>query len=73
MHPAVETTAGWGYRLAVAWAGRRVLHPGRAWLQDPRIAVLAEGERGLRIMVWTLQGDEHRVVAKAIRQVFQSS
>ena len=45
----------------------------KLWDGDPRIAVLAEGERGLRIMVWTLQGDEHRIVAKAIRQVFQES
>jgi D-glucosaminate-6-phosphate ammonia-lyase len=45
----------------------------KLWDGDPRIAVLAEGERGLRIMVWTLQGDEYRVVAKAIRQVFQSA
>jgi D-glucosaminate-6-phosphate ammonia-lyase len=43
----------------------------KLWDGDPRIAVLAEGERGLRIMVWTLQGDEHRLVAKAIRQIFQ--
>jgi L-seryl-tRNA(Ser) seleniumtransferase len=42
------------------------------WDGDPRIAVLAEGERGLRIMVWTLQGDEHRVVADRIRQILQN-
>ncbi len=29
---------------------------------DPPIAVLAEGDRTLRIAVWTLQGDEHRLV-----------
>ncbi len=44
----------------------------KLWDGDPRIAVLAEGERGLRIMVWTLQGDEHRIVAQAIRQIFHN-
>ena len=37
---------------------------------DPPIAVLAEGERGLRIAVWTLCDDEHRIVAKRIRDIF---
>jgi hypothetical protein len=45
----------------------------KLWDGDPRIAILAEGERGLRIMVWTLQGDEHRIVAKRIREVFQEA
>ena len=31
---------------------------------DPPIAALAEGEHGLRIAVWTLRDDEHRIVAK---------
>jgi seryl-tRNA(Sec) selenium transferase len=39
---------------------------------DPSIAVLHEGERGLRVAVWTLRDEEHRVVAKHIRQLFQS-
>ena len=39
---------------------------------DPSIAVLAEGERGLRVAVWTLRDDEHRIVAKQIQQVFMS-
>jgi L-seryl-tRNA(Ser) seleniumtransferase len=43
----------------------------KLWDGDPRIAVLAEGERGLRIMIWTLQGDEHRVVARAIRRILE--
>ena len=38
---------------------------------DPPIAVLAEGERGLRIAVWTLRDDEHRIVAKRIREIFK--
>jgi uncharacterized pyridoxal phosphate-dependent enzyme len=37
---------------------------------EPAIAVLAEGERGVRIAVWTLRDDEHKVVAERIRQVF---
>jgi L-seryl-tRNA(Ser) seleniumtransferase len=45
----------------------------KLWDGDPRIAILAEGEYGLRIMVWTLRDDEHRVVANRIRQVFLDS
>ena len=45
----------------------------KLWDGDPRIAILAEGARGLRIMVWTLQGDEHRIVANRIRQIFQEN
>ena len=41
------------------------------WDGDPRIAVLAEGERGLRIMVWTLRDDEHRIVAQTDSRDFQ--
>ncbi len=37
---------------------------------DPPIAVLGEGERGLRVAVWTLRDDEHRIVAKQIQQLF---
>ncbi len=45
----------------------------KLWDGDPRIAILAEGDRGLRIMVWTLQGDEHRIVAERIRQVLEAA
>jgi L-seryl-tRNA(Ser) seleniumtransferase len=38
---------------------------------DPPIAVLVEGERALRVAVWTLQGDEHRIVAERLAQVFR--
>ena len=38
---------------------------------DPPIAVLGEGERGLRVAVWTLRDDEHRIVAKRIQQLFK--
>jgi uncharacterized pyridoxal phosphate-dependent enzyme len=43
------------------------------WDGDPRIAVLPEGQRGLRIMVWTLRDDEHRVVAKRIQEIFKDA
>jgi uncharacterized pyridoxal phosphate-dependent enzyme len=39
---------------------------------DPSIAVLGEGERGLRVAVWTLRDNEHKIVAKQIQQLFQS-
>ncbi len=45
----------------------------KLWDGDPRIAILAEGERGLRIMVWTLRDDEHLIVANRIRQVFREA
>jgi len=45
----------------------------RLWDGDPRIAVLDEGPHGLRIMVWTLRDDEHRVVADRIRQIFRDA
>jgi L-seryl-tRNA(Ser) seleniumtransferase len=38
---------------------------------DPPIAVLTEGERALRVAVWTLQDDEHRIVAQRIGQLFK--
>ena len=38
---------------------------------DPSIAVLGEGERRLRIAVWTLRDDEHQIVAKQIQQLFK--
>jgi hypothetical protein len=40
---------------------------GKLWDGDPRIAILAEGQHGLRIMVWTLRDNEHHVVADRIR------
>jgi hypothetical protein len=38
---------------------------------DPPIAILAEGERALRIAVWTLQGDEHELVADRLHALFR--
>ena len=43
---------------------------GRLWEGDPPIAVLAEGGRAIRIAVWTLQGDEHEVVAERLTELF---
>ncbi len=45
----------------------------KLWDGDPRIAILAEGQRGLRIMVWTLRDNEHQVVADRIQQVFREA
>ena len=36
---------------------------------DPPIAILAEGEHGLRIAVWTLREDEHQIVASRVRAI----
>lgn len=38
---------------------------------DPPIAVLGEGERRLRIAVWTLRDDEHHIVARRIAEIFK--
>ncbi len=38
---------------------------------DPPIAILAAGERTLRIAVWTLQGDEHELVADRLHSLFR--
>ncbi len=40
---------------------------------DPPIVALEESERGLRIAVWTLRDDEHRSVAKRIREVLSNA
>jgi L-seryl-tRNA(Ser) seleniumtransferase len=59
---------GWGEGAGWPSAGQVVksLRDG-----DPPIAVLAEGERGLRVAVWTMQGTEHRVVARRLEEVFR--
>jgi uncharacterized pyridoxal phosphate-dependent enzyme len=45
---------------------------GRLRNGDPPIVALAEGEFGLRIAVWTLRDDEHRTVAKRIREILKA-
>jgi len=44
---------------------------GKLLAGDPPIAVLVEGERALRIAVWTLRDDEHQVVARKIAGIFK--
>jgi L-seryl-tRNA(Ser) seleniumtransferase len=39
---------------------------------DLPIAVLAEGERALRIAVWTLRENEHQIVARRIAEIFSA-
>ncbi|MFO0950518.1 MAG: hypothetical protein U0835_05075 [Isosphaeraceae bacterium] len=39
------------------------------WEGTPRIAVLAEGDHALRLMVWTLRGQEHQTLAARIAEV----
>jgi D-glucosaminate-6-phosphate ammonia-lyase len=43
----------------------------RLWEGSPPIAVLVEGERAIRIAVWTLKGDEYRVVTDRLAALFQ--
>jgi L-seryl-tRNA(Ser) seleniumtransferase len=38
---------------------------------DPPIAVLAEGERTLRIAVWMMRESEHRIVARRLEEIFK--
>jgi D-glucosaminate-6-phosphate ammonia-lyase len=38
---------------------------------DPPIAVLSEGERSLRVTVWTLRDDEHRIVAAQLEPLLR--
>jgi uncharacterized pyridoxal phosphate-dependent enzyme len=58
--------SSWQYELTAEEVVRR-LREG-----DPSIAVLAEAERGLRVAVWTLRDDEHRIVAQQIQQIFKN-
>jgi D-glucosaminate-6-phosphate ammonia-lyase len=62
-HVILEWTAGHS-RLTAEDVTRRLLEG------DPPIALLAEGERALRIAVWTLQGDEHEIVADRLLALF---
>lgn len=38
---------------------------------DPPIAVSQAGAAGLRVSMWMLRGDEHRLVARRIREIFE--
>ena len=63
-HVIVEWSARHS-RLTAEEVTRRLLE------DDPPIAILAEGERTLRIAVWTLQGDEHELVADRLHALFR--
>jgi uncharacterized pyridoxal phosphate-dependent enzyme len=39
---------------------------------DPPIAVSRRREGGLRISVWLMRGDEHKIVARRLREIFNS-
>jgi D-glucosaminate-6-phosphate ammonia-lyase len=43
----------------------------RLWEGDPPIAVLVDGERAIRIAMWTLQGDEHQLITDRLLAVFR--
>jgi uncharacterized pyridoxal phosphate-dependent enzyme len=60
--------------LLIEWSPSHVALSAREIVErlregDPPIAVLAEGEHALRIAVWTLRDDEHRIVATRIRGI----
>ena len=52
-------------RMTAEEVARRLLE------DDPPIAILAAGERTLRIAVWTMQGDEHEFVADRLLALFR--
>jgi uncharacterized pyridoxal phosphate-dependent enzyme len=60
--------------LVIEWSRQHIFLTGNDVAQrllegDPPIAALAEGDHSLRIAVWTLRDDEHRIVATRIRAV----
>jgi hypothetical protein len=40
---------------------------------DPPIAVSQRGDKGLLISVWMMRGNEHRVVAKRLRELLRAA
>jgi uncharacterized pyridoxal phosphate-dependent enzyme len=40
---------------------------------EPPISVSRAGQGGLRISMWMLRGDEHRIVARRLREILQAS
>ena len=40
---------------------------------EPPISVSRAGQGGLRISMWMLRSDEHRIVARRLREIFQAS
>ena len=37
---------------------------------DPSIAVSRRGAGGLTVSVWMMRGDEHKIVARRLKEVF---
>jgi L-seryl-tRNA(Ser) seleniumtransferase len=64
--PQLVLEWSWWHAAPTSEEAARLLREG-----DPPIAVLAAGERSLRVAVWTLRDDEHRVVAERIRAIFK--
>jgi len=71
--PAIANHAA---QVVVAWDSRTIKRNARTVAQDlragdPPIALLVEGAHSLRIVVWTLRGDEPNVVARRILEELQ--
>ena len=57
--------------VRIDWEGKRTAREVVKQLAegDPSIAVSARGERGLMVSMWTLRGDEHKIVARRLKEV----
>lgn len=61
--------------LRVEWAGKKTAKEVHAALLEgePPIAVLQQGQRQLLVSVWMMRGNEHRTVARRLREVLESA
>jgi D-glucosaminate-6-phosphate ammonia-lyase len=57
--------------VKIDWEGKRTAREVVKQLLEgePSIAVSQRGERGLMVSMWTLRGDEHKIVARRLREV----
>jgi len=57
--------------VKIEWEGKRTAREVVKQLLEgePSIAVSQRGERGLMVSMWTLRGDEHKIVARRLREV----
>jgi D-glucosaminate-6-phosphate ammonia-lyase len=57
--------------VKIEWEGKRTAREVVKQLLEgePSIAVSQRGERGLMVSMWTLRGDEHKTVARRLREV----
>ena len=57
--------------VKIEWEGKRTAREIVKQLLEgePSIAVSQRGERGLMVSMWTLRGDEHKTVARRLREV----